>query len=97
MKTVLIAACLLLSAGPPLPATKAINGVSILADDLGWSDTTRHGATRSHRDPDIEGLTTTLIARSGPWSESVVEDKFARMMEFRQATCYSALLCRTIP
>lgn len=70
----LIAVACLLAAGVPLaPATVAAapNVVLILADDLGWSDTTIHGTTTLYRTPAVErlarrGMTFTRAYSASP-------------------------------
>ena len=50
------AAALLLSAVGVQAADKPLNVIFILADDLGWSDTTLYGTTKLYQTPNLERL-----------------------------------------
>jgi arylsulfatase A-like enzyme len=59
MKSATLVLMLLLCLRPPSDASAASarpNVLFILADDLGWSDTTLHGTTRFHQTPNLERL-----------------------------------------
>ncbi len=67
--TLLSAVCLLATAATA--TEKPLNIVFILADDLGWSDTTLHGLTKLYQTPNIErlaqrGMTFTRAYSASP-------------------------------
>lgn len=59
-----LACCSALSAAAPL------NVVFILADDLGWSDTTLHGTTRFYQTPNLERLAARGMTFTRAYSAS---------------------------
>ena len=52
----LLITLLVLLAPPPLLFARQPNVVVILADDLGWSDTTLYGTTKFYQTPNVERL-----------------------------------------
>ena len=68
----LLACCACLAtAGTPGPATpQRPNIVFILADDLGWADTTLYGQTRSYRTPNLERLAARGMTFTRAYSAS---------------------------
>jgi len=50
------------------PAAQPPNVIFILADDLGWSDTTLYGNTRYYQTPNVERLWVVgMASRGGLW------------------------------
>jgi len=72
MKTNLFAAFFTLCAlcSSPQAAESKLNVVFILADDLGWSDTTLHGTTKFYRTPNIERLAKRGVTFTRAYSAS---------------------------
>jgi len=70
MKTLLFAISLLISSSTPLPAAERMNVVFILADDLGWSDTTLYGTTRLYQTPNLERLAARGMTFTGAYAVS---------------------------
>ena len=53
--------------GPSLDAARQPNVVVILADDLGWSDTTLYGTTKYYQTPNIERLAKLELYSKDSW------------------------------
>jgi len=72
MKTKFFVAVLTLCAVCSFPqaAETKFNVVFILADDLGWSDTTLHGTTKFYRTPNIERLSKRGVTFTRAYSAS---------------------------
>ncbi|QDU87248.1 Arylsulfatase [Pirellulimonas nuda] len=67
---VLWVAPLVLFGGASLAAARAPNVVLILADDLGWADTTLYGHTRLYRTPNIQRLAARGVTFTRAYSAS---------------------------
>ena len=67
MKLILITLCAVLISGVPAPAVETKpNIVFILADDLGWSDTTLFGTTKFYETPTRTSGRTSRTNRNTP-------------------------------
>jgi arylsulfatase A-like enzyme len=71
-KNRVIAVLLLLGLGTAAAETKPPNVVFILADDLGWSDTTLYGTTRYFETPHIQALADSGVLLSQAYTASPV-------------------------
>lgn len=67
---VLLVAATLWAAKTPAGASERLNVVFILADDLGWSDTTLYGTTRLYETPNLQRLAARGMTFSRAYANS---------------------------